>query len=114
MPSLLTAAPDLLWSTAKTGLVRSPGAAHVIDYAKENLAEVRHRYDLIIDIAGNPCARATAPLGRSSGSVATREQPARMGTPEWLPAAAGAPIATSAHRRAENCALGPPDLKDVI
>jgi len=37
---------------------------HVIDYAKENLAEVRHRYDLIIDIAGNPCARATAPHGQ--------------------------------------------------
>ena len=31
MPSLLTAAPELLWSTAKTGLVRSPGAAHVIN-----------------------------------------------------------------------------------
>jgi hypothetical protein len=44
--------------------VRSPGAAHVIDYTKENLADARHRYDLIIDIAGNPCARATAPHGQ--------------------------------------------------
>ncbi len=41
-------------STAKTGLVRSLGAAHVIDYTREDFADGTHRYDLIIDIAGNP------------------------------------------------------------
>ena len=41
-------------STAKTGLVQSLGAAHVIDYTHEDFAASGHRYDLIIDIAGNP------------------------------------------------------------
>jgi NADPH:quinone reductase-like Zn-dependent oxidoreductase len=41
-------------STAKTGLVQSLGAAHVIDYTHEDFAASAHRYDLIIDIAGNP------------------------------------------------------------
>jgi NADPH:quinone reductase-like Zn-dependent oxidoreductase len=41
-------------STAKTGLVQSLGAAHVIDYTQEDFADSGHRYDLIIDIAGNP------------------------------------------------------------
>ena len=41
-------------STAKTGLVQSLGAAHVIDYTQDDFADSGHRYDLIIDIAGNP------------------------------------------------------------
>jgi NADPH:quinone reductase-like Zn-dependent oxidoreductase len=41
-------------STAKTGLVRSLGAAHVIDYTQDDFADGAHRYDLIIDIGGNP------------------------------------------------------------
>jgi NADPH:quinone reductase-like Zn-dependent oxidoreductase/copper chaperone CopZ len=40
-------------STAKTELVRSLGADHVIDYAREGLADGRTRYDVILDIAGN-------------------------------------------------------------
>jgi NADPH:quinone reductase-like Zn-dependent oxidoreductase len=98
----------------ETGLVRSPGAAHAIDYFKESLADARHRYDLIIDIAGNPCPARLRRAGRIVSSVATREQSARIGMPEWLPADAGAPTATSAQRRARNCAPGPPDLKAVI
>jgi NADPH:quinone reductase-like Zn-dependent oxidoreductase len=45
-------------STAKTGLVRSLGADHVIDYTQEDFAGGPQRYDLILDIAGN------APLSR--------------------------------------------------
>ena len=41
-------------STAKLDLVRSLGAAHVIDYTKDDFADGRHHYDLILDIAGNP------------------------------------------------------------
>ena len=41
-------------STAKISLVQSLGAAHVIDYTQEDFAGSGHRYDLIIDIAGNP------------------------------------------------------------
>ncbi len=40
-------------STAKIDLVRSIGADHVIDYTREDFADGRERYDLIIDIAGN-------------------------------------------------------------
>jgi NADPH:quinone reductase-like Zn-dependent oxidoreductase len=41
-------------STAKLDLVRSLGADHVIDYTQEDFADGAERYDLILDIAGNP------------------------------------------------------------
>jgi NADPH:quinone reductase-like Zn-dependent oxidoreductase len=54
-------------STAKTDLVRSLGAAHVIDYTQDDFADGARRYDLIIDIAGNPAIsrlrRALTPAG---------------------------------------------------
>ena len=40
-------------STAKVDLVTSLGAEHVIDYTREDFADGRIRYDLIVDIAGN-------------------------------------------------------------
>ena len=40
-------------STAKTGLVASIGADHVVDYAKRDFADGTQRYDLILDLAGN-------------------------------------------------------------
>ena len=54
-------------STAKTGLVRSIGADTVIDYTREDFADGRQRYDLILDIAGNSrlsrLRRALTPRG---------------------------------------------------
>ena len=54
-------------STAKLDLVRSLGADHVIDYTTEDFADGAHRYDLILDIAGNPAPsrlrRALTPAG---------------------------------------------------
>jgi NADPH:quinone reductase-like Zn-dependent oxidoreductase len=41
-------------STAKLDLVRSLGAGHVIDYTRDDFAAGDRRYDLILDIAGNP------------------------------------------------------------
>ena len=44
-----------------------PGAAHVIDYTQDDFADGARRYDLIIDIAGNPALsrlrRALTPAG---------------------------------------------------
>ena len=40
-------------SAAKADLVRSIGADHVIDYTREDFADGRQRYDVIIDTAGN-------------------------------------------------------------
>lgn len=40
-------------STAKLEFVRSLGATHVIDYTQEDFADGGHRYDTIIDLAGN-------------------------------------------------------------
>jgi NADPH:quinone reductase-like Zn-dependent oxidoreductase len=39
-------------STTKMDLVRSLGADHVIDYTREDFADGRQRYDLILDTAG--------------------------------------------------------------
>ncbi|WP_245582243.1 NAD(P)-dependent alcohol dehydrogenase [Nocardioides halotolerans] len=41
-------------STAKLDLVRSLGADHVIDYSRDDWADGAQRYDLVLDIAGNP------------------------------------------------------------
>ena len=62
-------------SAAKLDLVRSLGAAHVIDYTREDSADRAHRYDLIIDIAGSPSLsrlrRALAPGPRSLSAART-------------------------------------------
>ena len=54
-------------SAAKFGLVRSLGADHVLDYTVDDFADRAQRYDLIIDIAGNPTLsrlrRALTPSG---------------------------------------------------
>jgi NADPH:quinone reductase-like Zn-dependent oxidoreductase len=39
---------------SKVDLVRSLGAARVIDYTKEDFAATGERYDLILDVAGSP------------------------------------------------------------
>ncbi len=54
-------------STAKLDLVSSLGADHVIDYSREDFADGTRRYDVILDIAGNPSLkrlrRALEPRG---------------------------------------------------
>jgi NADPH:quinone reductase-like Zn-dependent oxidoreductase len=40
-------------STAKLPMVKAIGADHVIDYTREDFADGRRRYDVIIDIGGN-------------------------------------------------------------
>jgi NADPH:quinone reductase-like Zn-dependent oxidoreductase len=55
-------------STAKLDLMRSLGADHVIDHSSEDFADRVHRYDLILDIAGNP---APARLRRALTTTGT-------------------------------------------
>ena len=54
-------------SAEKLDLVRALGADHVIDYRKEDWADGAVRYDLVLDIAGNPTLtrlrRALTPTG---------------------------------------------------
>jgi NADPH:quinone reductase-like Zn-dependent oxidoreductase len=54
-------------STGKLDLVRALGADHVLDYTQDDFAEGSRRYDLVIDIAGNPTLsrlrRALTPTG---------------------------------------------------
>jgi len=55
-------------SNAKTDLVRSLGADHVIGYTSEDFADGEHHYDAILDIGGNSpvsrLRRALTPGGR--------------------------------------------------
>lgn len=44
-------------STPKIELIRALGATHVIDYTQDDFADSARRYDLILDIAGNPSPR---------------------------------------------------------
>jgi NADPH:quinone reductase-like Zn-dependent oxidoreductase len=61
-------------STAKAGIVRSIGADEVIDYTREDFADGRQHYDLILDFGGNSrlsrLRRALTPKGRSLSPVA--------------------------------------------
>ena len=54
-------------STTKVDLVRSIGADHVIDYTREDFADGKQRYDVILDIGGNSSLsrlrRALTPKG---------------------------------------------------
>jgi NADPH:quinone reductase-like Zn-dependent oxidoreductase len=54
-------------STAKLDLIRALGADHVIDYTRDDFADRQRRYDLILDIGGNPplsrLRRALTPTG---------------------------------------------------
>jgi NADPH:quinone reductase-like Zn-dependent oxidoreductase len=54
-------------STPKLDFVRSLGADHVVDHTREDFADGNHRYDLILDIAGNASLsrlrRALTPTG---------------------------------------------------
>jgi len=55
-------------STRNLDLVRSLGAAHVVDYTREDFSTTGQRYDLIFDTVGNlstpACQRALNPGGR--------------------------------------------------
>jgi NADPH:quinone reductase-like Zn-dependent oxidoreductase len=56
-----------LSSTAKLDLVRSLGADRVLDYTRDDFADGEHKYNLILDIGGNPSLsrlrRALTPTG---------------------------------------------------
>jgi NADPH:quinone reductase-like Zn-dependent oxidoreductase len=68
-------------STAKTELVRSIGADHVIDYTQEEFADDRDRYDVILDIAGN---RSLSQLRRALTPRGTLVIVGAEGAGDWL------------------------------
>ena len=56
-------------SAAKADLVTSLGADHVVDYASEDFADGSRRYDLVLDIAGNPSLRRLRRALKPRGTV---------------------------------------------
>jgi NADPH:quinone reductase-like Zn-dependent oxidoreductase len=57
-------------SEAKLDLVRSLGAAHVLDYAVDDFADGSQHYDLVVDIAGNASVRRLRRALTPSGAAA--------------------------------------------
>jgi NADPH:quinone reductase-like Zn-dependent oxidoreductase len=71
-------------SAPNAGLVRSLGAAEVIDYATADFTRQDQRYDLLLDVAGRPRAQASRRALKPSGTfVAVGGPPGR-----WLQPAA--------------------------
>jgi NADPH:quinone reductase-like Zn-dependent oxidoreductase len=68
-------------STAKLEFVHSLGAKHVIDYTREDFADGAHRYDTIIDLAGN---RAVSHLRRALTPTGTLVIIGGEGGGRWL------------------------------
>jgi NADPH:quinone reductase-like Zn-dependent oxidoreductase len=59
-------------SAAKADLVRSLGADHVLDYTRDDYADGGRRYDLVVDIGGNPSlSRLRRALTRTGTAVIT-------------------------------------------
>lgn len=56
-------------STAKLDLVASLGADHVLDYTRDDFADGTRRFDLILDIGGNPSLRRLRRALQPSGTV---------------------------------------------
>ena len=56
-------------STAKVDLVRSIGADHVIDYTREDITAGGQRYDVILDIGGQPLADPSATRPHPDGTL---------------------------------------------
>ena len=67
MAKVLGAEVTAVSSAAKLDLVRSLGADHALDYTRDDFADGKHQYDLILDIGGNPSLsrlrRALTPAG---------------------------------------------------
>lgn len=57
-------------SAGKADLVRSLGATHVLDYARDDFAAGDTKYDVIIDIAGNPSISRLRQALTPNGTVA--------------------------------------------
>ena len=69
-------------STAKVDLVSSIGADHVIDYQREDFAERKHHYDVILDVGGNSSLsrlRRPHPEGDALSSPEARRRGAGSG-----------------------------------
>lgn len=68
-------------STTKTDMVRSLGADEVLDYTRQDPVDGTHRYDVILDIAGNrPISRLRRALTRAEPSPSSAARAAATGS----------------------------------
>jgi NADPH:quinone reductase-like Zn-dependent oxidoreductase len=56
-------------STAKVDFVRGLGADHVVDRTREDVADSGHRFDIVVDIAGDPPLRTLRRLLTPTGTA---------------------------------------------
>ncbi|MFE4664923.1 zinc-binding dehydrogenase [Streptomyces sp. NPDC056716] len=66
---------------AGADLVRSLGAAHVIDHTREDITDGRHRYDVVVDNAGLRPAAARNPPGPHTTALSSSSARAGAASP---------------------------------
>ena len=71
-------------SGAQADLVRSVRAEQIIDYTREDFADGRRRFDVIVDIAGNSAAVTSASSPDSSGDARHRRRRDRRTLARWF------------------------------
>lgn len=77
-------------SAEKLDMLRSIGADHVIDYAREDFTRNGQAYDAIIDVAGkSPFWRSVRSLRQKGRYVLGNPEPVEMIAGRWTPLASG-------------------------
>jgi NADPH:quinone reductase-like Zn-dependent oxidoreductase len=82
-------------SGAKSDLVHSLGADHLIDYRTQTIASTRERYDVLIDLYGNPTLSQIRKALKPGGTVALVGGTGGrwfMGVDRWVRAFIAAPF----------------------
>ncbi|WP_155372940.1 NAD(P)-dependent alcohol dehydrogenase [Catellatospora vulcania] len=103
-------------SSRNVDLVRSSGAAHVIDYTAQDFTRVARDFDALVDIAGSPPVRAARRVLRPAGVyVIVGGDAGRWFRPvDHMVAAAATGRLTSQRTALTSTPIGPASARDLV